>query len=63
MAMPVPTVAAVMQRSFSRANIMEALELFCVRANTRTSAKSLKVQLVNQLIQDQSSCSVGLQGR
>jgi hypothetical protein len=57
MATPAPTVAAVMQRSFSRANIVEALELFGVRANARTSAKALKVQRV-QLIQDQAPCSV-----
>ena len=36
---------------------MEALELFGVRANARTTAKTLKVQLV-QLIQDQAPCSV-----
>jgi hypothetical protein len=57
MATQAPTVAAVMQKSFSRANIVEALELFGVRANTRTSAKAFKVQLV-QLIQDQAMCSV-----
>jgi hypothetical protein len=51
MATPAPTVAAVMQRSFSRAHTVEALELFGVRADARTSAKALKVQLV-QLIQD-----------
>jgi hypothetical protein len=57
MATPAPTVAVVMQRSFSRAKIVEALELFGIRANARTSAKALKVQLV-QLIQDQAPCSV-----
>ncbi len=57
MATTAPTVAAVMQRSFSRANIVEALELFGVRANARTSAKALKVQLVQHglvLVQDQA---------
>jgi hypothetical protein len=57
MATPAPTVAAVMQRSFSRAHTVEALELFGVRADARTSAKALKVQLV-QLIQGQAPCSV-----
>jgi hypothetical protein len=46
-----------MQSSFSRTHIVEALELFGVRANARTSAKAIKVQLV-QLIQDQTQCSV-----
>jgi hypothetical protein len=61
MATPAPTVADVMQRSFSRANIVEALELFGVRANARTTATTLKVQLV-QLIQDQAPCSVVCDG-
>ena len=57
MATPAPTVAAVMQRSFSRAHTVEALDLFGVCADARTSAKALKVQLV-QLIQGQAPCSV-----
>ncbi len=57
MATPAPTVGAMMQRSFSRAHTVEALELFGVRADASTSAKALKVQLV-QLIQRQAPCSV-----
>ena len=48
-----PTVDAVMRPSFGRPKIMEALELFGVRANARTGAKALKEQLL-QLIQDQA---------
>jgi hypothetical protein len=55
MAASVPTVDAVMLKSFGRPKIMEALELFGVRANARTGAKALKEQLL-QLIQDQAPC-------
>ena len=55
MAASVPTVDAVMLKSFGRPKIMEALELFGVRANARTGAKALKEQLL-QLIQDQTPC-------
>ena len=53
MAASVPTVDEVMLKSFGRPKIMEALELFGVRANARTGAKALKEQLL-QLIQDQA---------
>ena len=49
MAASVPTVDAVMLKSFGRPKIMEALELFGVRANARTGAKALKEQLLQLL--------------
>ena len=48
-----PTVDAVMRPAFGRPKIMEALELFGVRAAPRQGAKALKEQLL-QLIQDQA---------
>ena len=48
-----PTVDTVMRPSFGRPKIMEALELFGVRAAPRQGAKALKEQLL-QLIQDQA---------
>ena len=48
-----PTVDAVMRPAFGRPKIMEALELFGVRAAPRQGAKALKQQLL-QLIQDQA---------
>jgi hypothetical protein len=53
MAALMPTVDAVMRPSFGRPKIMEALELFGVRAAPRQGAKALKEQLL-QLIQDQA---------
>jgi hypothetical protein len=51
------TVAEVMQRSFSRAKIVEALEMFGVCADVREGSKTIKVQLL-QFIQDQTQGSV-----
>ena len=53
MAALMPTVDAVMRPAFGRPKIMEALELFGVRAAPRQGAKALKEQLL-QLIQDQA---------
>jgi len=51
MAASVPTVAMVMQKSFNRPRIVEALEMFGVRAHARTGAKALQAQLL-QLIRE-----------
>ena len=53
MAALMPTVDAVMRPAFGRPKIMEALELFGVRAAPRQGAKALKEQLL-QLIQNQA---------
>ena len=53
MAAFMPTVDAVMRPAFGRPKIMEALELFGVRAAPRQGAKALKEQLL-QLIQNQA---------
>ena len=55
MAASVPTVDAVMLKSFGRPKIVEALQLFGVRAAPMKGAKALKAQLL-QLIQDQAPC-------
>ena len=55
MAAPVPTVAMVLQKSFNRPRIVEALEKFGVRADARKGAKALQAQLL-QLIQDGAPC-------
>jgi hypothetical protein len=49
MAASVPTVAAVMLRSFDRPKIVETMELFGVRVSPRKDTKAIKVQLL-QLI-------------
>ena len=46
MAEAAPTVAAVRCKSFGRAKIVEALELFGVSAHPRTGARALKAKLV-----------------
>ena len=53
MAASVPTVDAVMHKSFGRPKIVEALQLFGFRAAPMKGAKALKAQLL-QLIQDQA---------
>ena len=55
---PKPTVAAVMERSFNRAKIVEDLQLFGVLANAKAPAKALKEQLVQLNIQDQGQVGV-----
>jgi hypothetical protein len=61
MAAPVPTEAMVMQKSFNRPRIVEALEMFGVRADARKGARALQAQLL-QLIRDQAPCRVGGDG-
>ena len=61
MAAPVPAVAMVMQKSFNRPRIVEALEMFGVRADAREGARALQAQLF-QLIRDQAPCRVGGDG-
>jgi hypothetical protein len=55
---PKPTVAAVMNRSFDKAKIVEALQLFGVHANSKDAAKALREQLVQLIIQDQGQGGV-----
>jgi hypothetical protein len=61
MAASVPTVAAVMLKSFDRPKIVDALERFGVRADPRKCGKALKVQLF-QLVHDQTPGNVVCDG-
>ena len=50
-----------MQKSFNGPRIVEALEMFGVRADARKGARALQAQLL-QLIRDQAPCRVGGDG-
>ena len=62
MAEAAPTVAAVRCKSFGRAKIVEALELFGVSAHPRTGARALKAKLV-ELIESGAALAPGGEDR